>query len=98
ENEVERLPDAWYGYNGIDLVILLTGNDKFLTALNRDENSKRLRALAQWVRRGGRLVVPMSPATQPTVSALLKSPAWDPAIPVTPPSVAQRLSLKTVNV
>jgi hypothetical protein len=98
ENKVERLPEAWFGYNGIDLVILLTGNDKFLTELNRADNAKRLRALAQWVRRGGRLVVPMSPATQATVSTLLKSPAWDPAIPVTPPGVAQRLTLKTVNV
>src|SRR5439155_14302425 len=35
---------------------------------------------------------------QPLVAELLKKPAWDPPIPVVPPSNAQGIALKSVNV
>ncbi len=84
ETDAGRLPDAWYGYNGADLVILSTENKEFLKALIN--NPERLKAIAQWVRRGGRLVVPIAHASQPLVHALLQSEiAWQPPIPVVPP-------------
>jgi hypothetical protein len=82
ENKVKRLPEVWFGYNGIDLLILSTDNHEFLFALKND--AKRLGALAEWVRRGGRLLVPIGSASQSQAAALLSSPVWDPPIPVVP--------------
>ncbi len=84
EDSVRRLPDRWFGYNSVDLMILTTENDKFLNDLRND--AKRLKAIAQWVRRGGRLVVPITWQKQSVITALLKSEAgWHPPIPVVPP-------------
>lgn len=84
ETDVKRLPEVWFGYNGVDLMILSTENKEFLKALNN--SPERLRAIAQWVRRGGRLVIPVAHASQPLVHALLQSEvAWQPPIPVVPP-------------
>jgi hypothetical protein len=84
ENKVERLPDVWFGYNSIDLMILSTENAGFLTGLNN--SPAKIKAIAQWVRRGGRLVVPVNHLNQQQVHALLSNPAWDPPIPVVPPA------------
>jgi hypothetical protein len=89
ENQVDRLPDRWFGYNGVDLVILGTENRKFLTELNLATD--RLAAIATWVRRGGRLVVPIAPANQDAVAALLNNAVWQPPIPVVPPNAPERL-------
>ncbi|MBI2803607.1 MAG: hypothetical protein HYX68_01320 [Planctomycetes bacterium] len=98
ETDVKRLPDAWFGYNGIDLIVLSTENKEFLLALNN--NRDRLKALAQWVRRGGRLVVPINHASQPLAAKLLNAEfAWQPPIPVVPPSSAgnvQELALRSL--
>ena len=80
---MERLPEVWFGYNSIDMVVLATAQRKFLTDLKNEP--KRLAALAQWVRRGGRLVVPIAPAQQDMLADLLSTPVWDPKIPVVPP-------------
>jgi hypothetical protein len=82
ETMVKRLPETWFGYNSIDLVILSTDNHEFLFALKKD--AKRLGALAQWVRRGGRLLVPIESNSQTQAAALLSSGVWDPPIPVVP--------------
>ena len=62
---------------------------------------ERLKALAQWVRRGGRLVVPISWQTQDATVALLKAErAWQPPIPVVPPRApgnAQETGLKRLS-
>jgi hypothetical protein len=60
--EVSDLPDQWFGYDGIDLVVLNTGTapPAFLQRLFASENPVEMRrraALFEWVRRGGRLVV-----------------------------------------
>lgn len=86
ENKVGRLPEAWFGYNGVDLMVLATDHRAFLTGLKND--TKRLAALSQWVRRGGRLVIPITHAQQDAVADLLKSPVWHPPIPVVPPNSA----------
>jgi hypothetical protein len=88
ETDAERLPDVWFGYNGIDLMILTTGNRKFLTALQG--NPEKVRAIAQWVRRGGRLIVPIAPENQDVVAKVLASEVWDPRIPVVPPGEAPK--------
>ena len=50
------LPNRWFGYAPVDLVLLTTGNRKFVDGLlGEDRHYKE--ALAEWVRRGGHLVV-----------------------------------------
>src|SRR5262249_31669206 len=55
---VARLPARWFGYDAVDLLILPTGSEgseEVVKDLLAD--SARREALAEWVRRGGRLVV-----------------------------------------
>ncbi len=57
---VEELPDNWFGYEAIDLVILPTGkaDESYLTTLFTGAKAERKRrALFEWVRRGGKLVI-----------------------------------------
>ena len=59
-DSVEELPDNWFGYEAIDLVILPTGkaDEQYLTTLFTGGKAERKRrALFEWVRRGGKLVV-----------------------------------------
>jgi hypothetical protein len=82
ETEVHRLPTRWFGYDAIDLVILTTDNDAFLKEWLKTENKPRVEALAEWVRRGGRLVVSVSWRNQELVHRLLTDRnAWQPALP-----------------
>lgn len=55
---VQDLPDRWLGYQGIDLIILTTGKQSFVDELA--SNQLRREALAEWVRRGGCLVISLS--------------------------------------
>jgi hypothetical protein len=54
--DVNQMPTVWYGYDGVDLAILNCGNLEFLTAL-QNEKPNRLAVLAEWVRRGGRIII-----------------------------------------
>jgi hypothetical protein len=56
DQDVHTLPDRWFGYSGVDLVLLTTGRVEFVRAL-RQERDHRKEALMEWVRRGGRLVI-----------------------------------------
>ncbi len=85
ESDVSRLPDQWIGYNTVDLLILTTDSKEFLLSLGKNSNAARLKALSQWVRRGGRLVVPVNWTNQAEVVDLLQSPLWQPPISVVPP-------------
>jgi hypothetical protein len=56
----EQLPTEWFAYQAADTVLLTTGSEQFVADLNKDNDEQaaaRLKALAEWVRRGGRLVV-----------------------------------------
>lgn len=56
----DQMPLVWFGYDTADVVILTSGSERFVADLNRgndDLAAARLAALAEWVRRGGRLVV-----------------------------------------
>ena len=54
-SDVERLPTQWYGYEGVDAVILSTSRPEIYAKLTA--NDARVQALDQWVRMGGRLVL-----------------------------------------
>lgn len=55
-DQIGQLPLHWFGYEGIDVVVLATGNRDFLK--NLESADKRYRqALAEWVTRGGHLII-----------------------------------------
>jgi hypothetical protein len=88
ETNADRLPDMWFGYNGIDLIVLTTEKKKFLDELQA--KPEKVKALSQWVRRGGRLIIPVAPANQDKIAALLENKAWQPPIPVIPSRIAEK--------
>jgi len=56
--EPSLLPDHWIGYSAVDVMILHTGaNRAFWEELAAPQHDRRRRAIAEWVRRGGRLIV-----------------------------------------
>jgi hypothetical protein len=64
--DVGQLPDQWFGYAAVDLMVLGTGaNREFWETLATPVHEKRRKAIAEWVRRGGRMVV--SVGTNPDV-------------------------------
>jgi hypothetical protein len=98
EVDVDRLPTEWFGYDAVDLMVLTTDNNVFLGNLLKDRT--RLRALADWVRRGGRLVVGVAWRNQDKVHALLRAEAWQPALPDVLPAdgsteIAQLFEVRT---
>ncbi|HEY1784169.1 MAG TPA: hypothetical protein VGG30_01425 [Pirellulales bacterium] len=52
---VAPLPTQWYGYEGVDLVVLSTSEP----AIYGQPFGERLEALARWVQMGGRLLLPV---------------------------------------
>jgi hypothetical protein len=89
ETDGTRLPDHWFGYDAVDLLVLTTANDEFLAELER--RPERSQALAAWVRHGGRLVVSLAARNQDRVSKLLAG--WQPALPgLVPPDGQVTLS------
>jgi hypothetical protein len=61
---VAQMPTYWFGYQPADTVILLTSTKQFVDDLNAaqkdDPIAARREALAEWVRRGGHLIVSVS--------------------------------------
>lgn len=56
--DVGMLPDQWLGYGSVDLMILGTGVDKaFWESLADAQHARQRKAIVEWVRRGGRLIV-----------------------------------------
>lgn len=53
--DVSQLPTQWYGYEGVDVVVLSTTRPEIFAPLTGD--SARLVALRQWIERGGRLLL-----------------------------------------
>jgi hypothetical protein len=54
--KVEQLPARWFGYQGIDLLMLTTSRKEFISDLLTDATGRK-EALVEWVRRGGQLVI-----------------------------------------
>jgi hypothetical protein len=56
--ELGLLPDQWFGYSAADVIYLGTAADRqFWVDFAAPQHEKRRKALAEWVRRGGRLIV-----------------------------------------
>lgn len=56
--EVSQMPDQWIGYSAVDLMVLSTGaNRAFWEELSAPQHDKRRKAITEWVRRGGKVVV-----------------------------------------
>lgn len=59
--DVRYLPEHWFGYSTVDLLILTTGaNRDFFMELRDDKSAameRKRRALVEWVQRGGRLII-----------------------------------------
>ncbi len=53
--EIDALPDHWFGYEGVDCVVLATHDAPFVARLLAAPT--KLAALTQWVRLGGRLLL-----------------------------------------
>ncbi len=53
--DVRELPDQWFGYDGVDVLLLSAGDRDFCRKLAADH--PRMVALERWVELGGRLVV-----------------------------------------
>ena len=54
-DDLEHLPTQWYGYEGVDALVLSTSQPALYGKLA--PGSPQLEALDQWVRMGGRLVL-----------------------------------------
>jgi hypothetical protein len=54
-NRVDELPTTWFGYDGVDVLVLSVGDGALCKKLASD--AVRLAALRQWVELGGRLVI-----------------------------------------
>ncbi|MEA3342313.1 MAG: hypothetical protein U9R15_20295, partial [Chloroflexota bacterium] len=53
---LENLPTRWYGYEGVDAIVLSTSRPEIYSKLARSEDP-RLPALDEWIRMGGKLVL-----------------------------------------
>jgi hypothetical protein len=56
-DSVAALPDHWFGYEAVDVIVLATGGDTFITQLLQESEAAKRNALLEWVRRGGKLIV-----------------------------------------
>ena len=85
---VADLPDRWFGYEAVDVIVLTTSRDKFVEQL-LDMNKARRDALLDWVRRGGRLVLSVGRNQQSVARWLEKVPLVDGSLPgkITRPSL-----------
>ena len=54
-NDIGQLPTYWYGYEGVDALILSTSQPELYRKLTPE--GARLDALDQWIRMGGRMVL-----------------------------------------
>lgn len=78
---IQPLPELWFAYSPVDLVILNTSNREQVLALldDKDERIQRkLQALAEWVRQGGKLVV----CAGRNRDVVAKLPEIEPLLPV----------------
>ena len=56
--DVTLLPNSWLAYDAVDTIFLTTNNSGILSQLS----NQQLKAIEQWSRQGGRLIVSASPA------------------------------------
>jgi hypothetical protein len=83
DRDMSQLPNRWFGYEGVDLLILTTGKREYVTEL-LNERDGRKEALSNWVRRGGRLVLSAG-RNQDMLSELLRRLQMDLPLDVKEP-------------
>jgi len=66
-SQLDSLPDAWWGYDSLDSLILTTGNEHL--AGQFESSRAQLAAIDQWVRLGGRLVISVGRNAQSLLAA-----------------------------
>jgi hypothetical protein len=71
---VSELPDRWFGYEAVDVVVLATSGDAFITQLLQKNEAARRDALLDWVRRGGRLILTVGRNEQAVAHLLDRMP------------------------
>jgi hypothetical protein len=76
---LDAMPDKWFGYQAVDLLLLTTGNREFLKGFLAD-TSGRKEALGSWVRRGGRLFLSVAPENVDLVVSLLEACKLPPVV------------------
>jgi hypothetical protein len=54
-SDASQLPDKWFGYEGVDAILLSTSEPKLYDSLKPD--GPQVAALQQWIRMGGKLVL-----------------------------------------
>src|SRR5262249_3218139 len=89
-DDIRMLPNRWFAYESVDLLVLSAGNRDFVTALLSEKG--RQEALAEWVRRGGRLLVSVG-RNQDIVSKL---DAIQAALPVSIEGTQQLPRLRSI--
>lgn len=67
------LPDRWWGYDGVDTLVLTTSDPAITAALSAEQHS----ALHEWLRLGGRLVLSLGSRG----GELLASEPWSAMVP-----------------
>jgi hypothetical protein len=76
---VADMPDRWFGYEAVDVVVLTTSSDSFVNQLLEMSKARR-DALLDWVRRGGRLILSVGRNQQAVARWLDKVPLFDGTI------------------
>ncbi len=66
-NDLRQLPDDWWGYEGVDALILTTADDAISSQLATP--SPQLSALRLWVRMGGRLILSVGRQAEKVLAA-----------------------------
>lgn len=73
---VADMPDRWFGYEAVDVLVLTTRSDAFVEQL-LTMNQARRDALYDWVRQGGKLVLSVGRNQQSVAKWLQKVPLVD---------------------
>lgn len=74
--KVADMPDRWFGYEAVDVVVITTSSDTFVEQLHAMSQVRR-DALLEWVRRGGKLVLSVGRNQQSVARWLEKVPLVD---------------------
>jgi hypothetical protein len=98
-SKVHDMPDRWFGYDAADVVILTTDKDDFMKELNDSRSASRRKALAEWVRRGGKLVISVGRNHQLVNSLLASMPLPEvDKMPLVPFEITGSVQRKTLPI
>ena len=67
-NSLADLPDKWFGYEAIEMVVLTTTNPQLFEGLTAE--SPQIQALNDWVKLGGKMLLAVGRDAEPLVSPL----------------------------